>query len=115
MSQGESATVWMFVACWSMTPRDTAGGRRPRPRNESEVSLMIIAGSASVVAAMMWLMKSGTMCTKMKRCALARGPADERQDERDREIHLEHGPIARHGRGESHPQRDRRHRGDDLD
>ena len=32
-----------------------AGGRIPRPRKLSEVSLMIMAGTAKVVAAMMWL------------------------------------------------------------
>ena len=64
---GERATVWTFCACWSMTPHDIAGGLRPRPRNDSPVSLMIIAGSASVVAAMMWLVNDGTMWTKMMR------------------------------------------------
>ena len=44
-----------------------AGGRSPRPRKLSDVSLMIIAGSASVVAAMMWLRNDGTMWRKMMR------------------------------------------------
>ena len=44
-----------------------AGGRSPRPRKLSAVSLMIMAGMARVVAAMMWLMKTGTMWRKMMR------------------------------------------------
>ena len=54
-SQGVSAIAWTFCASCSSTPQLMAGGRRPRPRKLSDVSLMIIAGSASVVAAMMWL------------------------------------------------------------
>ena len=61
INHGEIATVWTFCACWSSTPQLMAGGRRPRPRKLSAVSLMIIAGSASVVAAMMWLRNVGTM------------------------------------------------------
>ena len=38
-----------------------AGGRMPRPRKESEVSLMIITGMASEEVAMMWLANVGTM------------------------------------------------------
>ena len=34
----------------------------PSPRKLSEVSLMIITGIASVLAAMMWLVNAGTMC-----------------------------------------------------
>ena len=64
---GDSATDWMFCACWSITPHDTAGGRSPRPRKLSEVSATIMSGSASVVAAMMWLVKSGSMCLKITR------------------------------------------------
>src|SRR5207248_7984768 len=70
ISQGEMATVWTFWACCSRTPQLIAGGRRPRPRKLSAVSLMIIAGRASVVAAMMWLMNDGTMCTKMVRISV---------------------------------------------
>jgi hypothetical protein len=44
-----------------------AGGRMPRPRNDSEVSLMIIAGIASVLVAMMWERNVGTMCRTMIR------------------------------------------------
>ena len=44
-----------------MTPQLIAGGRRPRPRKLKEVSLMIMAGSASVVEAIMWLKKEGAM------------------------------------------------------
>ena len=57
---GESATVCTFCACCRSTPQLMAGGRKPRPRKLSAVSPMTIAGSASVVAAMMWLRKSGT-------------------------------------------------------
>ena len=67
ISHGEMATVWTFCACCSRTPQLIAGGRRPRPRKLRAVSLMIMAGRASVVAAMMWLMNDGTMCTKMVR------------------------------------------------
>ena len=57
----------MFCASCSSTPQLIAGGRRPRPRKLSDVSLMMIAGIASVVAAMMWLMNEGTMWRKMIR------------------------------------------------
>ena len=67
ISHGEIATVCTFCACCRSTPQEMAGGRRPRPRKESAVSLMIMAGSASVVAAMMWLMNDGTMWTKIVR------------------------------------------------
>ena len=60
-SQGERTSAWMFCASCSSTPQLIAGGRSPSPRNESDVSLMMIAGIASVVAAMMWLMNDGTM------------------------------------------------------
>src|SRR3989442_10921038 len=58
-SQGASATVWMFCASWRRTPQLIAGGRIPRPRNERDVSLMIIAGMASVLVAMIWERKVG--------------------------------------------------------
>jgi len=48
------------LACWRSTPQLMAGGRRPNPRKDSEVSLMIMAGMARVVAAMMWLRKRGS-------------------------------------------------------
>src|SRR5438445_2612578 len=60
-SQGARATVWMFCASWRSTPQLIAGGRIPRPRNDSDVSLMIIAGIASVLVAMMCERKVGTM------------------------------------------------------
>ena len=60
----------MFWACWSSTPQLIAGGRSPRPRNESDVSLMIIAGIASVVAAMMCDRNDGTMWLRMIRVRL---------------------------------------------
>ena len=66
-SQGEIARAWMFCACCSRTPQQIAGGRRPRPRKLSEVSLMIMAGMARVVAAMMWLRNDGTKCVKIIR------------------------------------------------
>ena len=49
-SHGYRAIAWMFCASCSSTPQLIAGGRSPSPRNESEVSLMMIAGIASVVA-----------------------------------------------------------------
>src|SRR5215831_15896604 len=70
-SQGASATVWMFCASWSNTPQLIAGGRMPRPRNESDVSLMIIAGIARVLVAMMCDRNVGTMCRTMMRAWLA--------------------------------------------
>ena len=101
---------------------------------------MIIAGSASVVAAMMWLMNDGTMCTKMVRIWLqpdqprgddevllaqgqeapahhARqlGPAEQRDDDGDGEVDLQDRPVPRQRRGQAHPQRDRRDRAEDLD
>ena len=51
--QGDMASVWIFCASRSITPQLMAGGRRPNPRKLSAVSLMIMAGMASVVAAMM--------------------------------------------------------------
>jgi len=39
----------------------------PRPRKESEVSLMIITGIASELVAMMWLRNVGTMWRRMMR------------------------------------------------
>ena len=61
----------MFWACCSMTPQLMAGGLRPSPRKLSDVSLMMIAGRARVVAAIMWLMKDGTMCLNIMRSWLA--------------------------------------------
>ena len=102
---------------------------------------MIIAGSASVVAAMMWLMNEGTMCTKMMRiwlqptsrgrdrrnppraCARNRPrttrassvqPSSEMMM-RDGEVDLQHAPLLRQRRRQPHPQRDRRDRAEDLD
>jgi hypothetical protein len=54
-----------------MTPQLIAGGRMPRPRKLRKVSLRIISGIASVVAAMMWLVNDGTMCEKITRARLA--------------------------------------------
>src|SRR6266566_2247996 len=59
-SHGETAAVCTLEAAWSMTPQDSPGGRMPSPRKLSDVSKMMIAGNASVVAAMMWLMNDGT-------------------------------------------------------
>src|SRR5207244_748397 len=70
-SHGASASVWMFCASWSSTPHEMAGGRMPRPRNDSAVSLMIRTGMASVLVAMMWLRKFGTMWRPMMRARLA--------------------------------------------
>src|SRR5262245_45336489 len=70
-SQGASATVWMFCASWSSTPQLIAGGRMPRPRNESDVSLTIMAGIARVLVAMMCDRNVGTMCRTMMRAWLA--------------------------------------------
>jgi hypothetical protein len=52
ISHGASATVWMFWASCRSTPQLIAGGRMPRPRKLSEVSLMIMTGMARVLAAM---------------------------------------------------------------
>jgi hypothetical protein len=45
-NQGDKATVWTFCACWRRTPQLIAGGRNPRPKKLSVVSLMIIAGAS---------------------------------------------------------------------
>ena len=66
-SQGAMASAWMFCASCSSTPQLIAGGRKPRPRKESVVSLMIIAGKARLTAAMMCDRKEGTMWRKMIR------------------------------------------------
>ena len=52
-SHGEITNAWMFCASWSSTPQLIAGGRKPSPRKLNDVSLMMIAGIARVVAAMM--------------------------------------------------------------
>src|SRR5207245_11781239 len=66
-SHGEMASAWMFWACWRSTPQLMAGGRRPSPRKDSEVSLMIMAGEARVGAAMMCLRKDGCKWQSMVR------------------------------------------------
>ena len=134
------ASAWMFCASCSSTPQLIAGGRSPRPRKESDVSLMIMAGSASVVAAMMWQRNDGTMWRKMIRIRLQPGqlgghdevllaqrqepaahdagqlgPADQRDDDRDGEVDLDHRPVVRQRGGQPHPQRDGRDRAEDLD
>ena len=133
-------SAWMFWASWSRTPQLIAGGRRPSPRKLSDVSLMMIAGIASVVAAMMWLMNDGTMWRKMIRDLLQPselgghdeifllerdepppddpgelGPADERDDDRDGEVDLHDVPVAGKGGGQAHPEGNRRNRAQDLD
>src|SRR5262249_57415950 len=64
ISQGEIATVWTFWACCRSTPQLMAGGRRPRPRKLSAVSLTIMAGRGRGGAAVMWGLKEGTQCTE---------------------------------------------------
>ena len=70
-SQGEMATAWMFCASLSSTPQLMAGGRDPRPRKLNAVSAMIMAGRASVVAAIIWLVMEGAIWRKMMRKRLA--------------------------------------------
>ena len=43
------------------------------------------------------------------------GPADERQDHNEAEVDLQRGPLLGQRGGEQDPQRQRRHRHDDLD
>ncbi|MNT48361.1 hypothetical protein D3C72_1851380 [compost metagenome] len=66
-SHGAVAIERMFCASRSSTPQEIVGGWRPRPRNESEVSARIIAGTASVTEAMIWLEKLGSIWRKMMR------------------------------------------------
>ena len=71
-SQGASASVCDVLR---VLQQDAPADRR-RPQAEaqeadSEVSLMIIAGSARLVAAMMWERKDGSMWRKMIRIWLA--------------------------------------------
>ena len=54
-NQGVRAMAWIFCASFSNTPQLMAGGRRPRPRKLSVVSVIIIKGSARDAAAIMWL------------------------------------------------------------
>src|SRR5262249_28919566 len=70
-SQGASATVWMFWASCRSTPQLIAGGRIPSPRKDRDVSLMIMAGMASVLVAMMWERNVGTKWRRMIRRWLA--------------------------------------------
>ena len=63
----------MFCASCSRMPQLIAGGRSPRPRKLSDVSLMIMAGSARLVAAMMWERKDGSMWRKMMRICAGAG------------------------------------------
>ena len=69
-SHGADDTARMFCASNSSTPQLITGCRKPKPRKLSEVSAIIIVGTASVVVAIMWLMKLGTMCLKIVRKAL---------------------------------------------
>ena len=107
----------MFCASCSSTPQLIAGGRRPRPRKLSVVSLMIMAGSARLTAAMMWLeerrhhvaeddphLAGAGEFGRGDEVLLAQreessahharelGPADQRDDHRDGEIDLGDGP-----------------------
>ena len=43
------------------------------------------------------------------------GPAEHRDDDGDREVDLQHAPVARQERRQPHPERDRGNRADDLD
>src|SRR5438876_1841737 len=42
-------------------------------------------------------------------------PAQERDDDRDGEVDLQDGPVSGEGRGQPHPERNRRDRAEDLD
>src|SRR2546428_7358502 len=66
-SHGEMARAWTLWACWSSTPQLTAGGRSPSPRNESEGSLMTMAGGGSGVAGVMWVLDDGTLWITLMR------------------------------------------------
>jgi hypothetical protein len=66
-SQGAPARTCTFCASCNKIPQEIAGGRRPRPRNDKDVSLMIMAGSASDTAAITWLVKDGSMWRSMMR------------------------------------------------
>ena len=63
-SHGKLATVWMLIASCRSTPQLTTGGRRPMPRNESEVSPRIMVGTEMVRATMTWLVTHGSRCRK---------------------------------------------------
>src|SRR2546427_11550163 len=58
-SHGEMASAWMFWACWRSTPQLMAGGRRPSPRKDSEVSLMIMAGVGGGGGGVVWVGEEG--------------------------------------------------------
>ena len=93
------------------------------PRKESDVSAKIMPGIARVTLAMMWLIKDGTMCFMMMTGSLMPskaggghkifsfegekaaphhpaqpGPADERQDNGNPEIHAQGRHRQRDGR-----------------
>jgi hypothetical protein len=69
MSQGAFEMAFRFWASKRRVPQLMAGGRSPRKLNA--VSAMIIAGTANVVVAMMWLVKEGSMCRKIIRSSVA--------------------------------------------
>ena len=139
-SHGKCASVWMFCASCSSVPQLTSGGRMPMPRNVSAVSARIMPGTASVETTMMWPETAGIRCWKMIRASLGAGqlggqhellfaqrehlaaqlarqpgPADQRQHDADREIHLQRRPVRRKRRRQRHPQRNGRKRAHDLD
>ena len=70
-SQGAVASVRMFCASCSSVPQETMGAWRPSPRKLSAVSARIMPGMARVAAAMMWLVKLGTMWRVTMRQSLA--------------------------------------------
>src|SRR5262245_63986915 len=80
-SQGEMARAWMFWACWSSTPHEMAGGGSPRPREDNDVSLMIMSGVARGVGARVWVRNEGTRWVWMIRSwpRRARAGADKKE------------------------------------
>ena len=64
-SHGMATTESTLWASCSRTPQLIAGARSPMPRKLSAVSARIMLGTASVAAAMMWLMNDGSMWRKI--------------------------------------------------
>ena len=60
-----------FCASFNITPQDTAGALRPRPKKDSAVSPKIIAGIERVAEAIRWLIKFGNKCRRITRPGLA--------------------------------------------
>ena len=139
-SQGEMTRAWMFWASCSRTPQLIAGGRKPEPQ-EAQRSLADddrrdrqrrrrddmaderghhVAEDDPRLAATEELGRHHEIFLLERDESSADdpgelGPADERNDDRDREVHLHDAPIGGKGSGQSHPQRYGRNRSQDLD